>query len=45
MIRSGFGTIVYNPRQGMREMDTLNQMQSVAAGMVARRLMYSDLIA
>ena len=32
-------------RQGMREMDTLNQMQSVAAGMVARRLMYSDLIA
>ena len=32
-------------RQGMRQLDTLNQMQAVVAGMVARRLMYRDLVA
>ena len=32
-------------RHNVREMDTLAQMQHVAAGMVGRRLMYRDLIA
>ena len=32
-------------RQGMRAMDTLNQMQTVVAGMVAKRMTYHDLIA
>ena len=32
-------------RQGMRELDTINQMQAVVAGMVCRRIMYRDLIA
>ena len=31
-------------RQGMRELDTINQMNVVAAGMVARRLTYRDLV-
>ena len=32
-------------RHNIREMDTLAQMQHVAAGMIGRRLMYRDLIA
>ena len=32
-------------RQNVREMDTLEQMQHVVAGLVGRRLMYRDLIA
>ncbi len=32
-------------RQGMRELDTISQMNVVAAGMVARRLTYRDLVA
>ena len=32
-------------RHGVRERDTLDQMQSVVAGMVGKRLMYRDLIA
>lgn len=32
-------------RQGMREHDTLAQMQMVAAGLIGRRLMYRDLTA
>ena len=32
-------------RHGIRERDTLDQMQSVVAGMVGKRLMYRDLIA
>ena len=31
-------------RHGVRELDTLNQMQSVVSGMVGRRLMYRDLV-
>ena len=32
-------------RHGVRELDTLDQMQSVVAGMVGKRLMYRELIA
>ena len=32
-------------RQNVREMDTLAQMQHVAAAMVGRRLLYRDLVA
>ena len=32
-------------RHGIREQDTLDQMNSVVAGMVGRRLMYRDLVA
>ena len=32
-------------RHGVRERDTLDQMQSVVAGMVGKRLMYRDLVA
>ena len=31
-------------RHGIRELDTLNQMQSVVSGMVGKRLMYRDLV-
>ena len=31
-------------RQNIREMDTLEQMQHVVAGMVGRRLLYRDLV-
>ena len=32
-------------RHGVRERDTLDQMQSVVAGMVGKRLMYKELVA
>ena len=32
-------------RQGIREHDTIQQMQLLAAGMVGRRLLYSELVA
>ena len=32
-------------RHNVREMDTINQMAHVAAGMIGRRLMYRDLVA
>ena len=32
-------------RQNVRDMDTLQQMQHVVAGMIGRRLMYKDLTA
>lgn len=33
------------PPQNVREMDTLQQMQHVVAGMIGQRLMYKDLTA
>ena len=35
----------FSGRHGVRERDTLDQMQSAVAGMVGKRLMYRDLIA
>ena len=35
----------FSGRHGIREQDTLDQMQSVVAGMVGKRLMYRDLVA
>ena len=35
----------FSGRHGIREADTLDQMQSVVAGMVGKRLMYRELIA
>ena len=35
----------FSGRHGIRELDTLNQMQSVVSGMVGKRLMYRDLVA
>ena len=35
----------FSGRHGIREQDTLGQMQSVVAGMVGKRLMYRDLVA
>ena len=32
-------------RHGIREQDTIDQMNAMVAGMVGRRLMYRDLIA
>ena len=34
----------FSGRHGIREIDTLNQMQSVVSGMVGKRLMYRDLV-
>ena len=34
----------FSGRHGVRERDTLNQMQSIVAGMVGKRLRYQDLI-
>ena len=31
-------------RQNFREMDTIEQMRNVVAGMVGKRLMYADLV-
>ena len=35
----------FSGRHGMRERDTLDQMKSVVAGMVGKRLMYRELVA
>ena len=35
----------FSGRHGIREQDTIDQMQSVIAGMVGRRLMYKELVA
>ena len=35
----------FSGRHGVRDRDTLDQMQSVVAGMVGKRLMYRDLVA
>ena len=35
----------FSGRHGIRERDTLDQMQSVVAGMVGKRLMYKELVA
>ena len=35
----------FSGRHGIREQDTLDQMQSVVAGMVGKRLLYRELIA
>ena len=35
----------FSGRHGIRELGTLDQMQSVVAGMVGKRLMYQDLVA
>ena len=35
----------FSGRHGIRERDTIDQMQSIVAGMVGRRLMYRDLVA
>ena len=35
----------FSGRKGIRELDTISQMGSIAAGLVGRRLMYRDLIA
>ena len=35
----------FSGRHGIREQDTLDQMQSVVSGMVGKRLMYRDLVA
>ena len=35
----------FSGRHGVRERDTLDQMQSVVAGMVGKRLMYRELVA
>ena len=35
----------FSGRHGLRERDTLDQMQKVVAGMVGKRLMYRDLVA
>ena len=35
----------FSGRHGIREADTIDQMNAVIAGMVGRRLMYRDLVA
>ena len=34
----------FTGRHGVRELDTVDQMDAVVAGMVGRRLMYRDLV-
>ncbi len=35
----------FSGRHGIREQDTITQMQNVVAGMVGKRLMYKELVA
>ena len=35
----------FSGKHGIRDLDTINQMESVVAGMVGKRLMYQDLVA
>ena len=35
----------FSGRHGIREQDTITQMQNIVAGMVGKRLMYRDLVA
>ena len=35
----------FSGRHGVREQDTITQMQNIVAGMVGKRLMYRDLVA